>query len=1741
MVGGENWRFLVGFEGPKMKHLLLLLLLQFFFRFTQGQGPGSSIPENARQYFTIPENEEGGYEVGYIDIRPQFTYTFNQDNQIGLRYFSLDSNSGRITSKYNIMIDREDPELRGLRHSTFDLLVLGKSLDASITYPIEISIEILDENDNAPVFPKAEEKLSFKETVQNTTTATGRMISTATDADSGMNGNVTDYKIISGDGPFKLVYDVDIYGDVLIIELTGKLDREMRSSYNFIISASDQGSPPLTGTTRISITIEDVNDNQPVFDPSEYYARVNETDPVNTFIIQVVAKDRDIGPNQDITYSFIETNEYTSQFRIDNTTGEIFTTVETIQCPGARCSIIVNAKDGGDHSFSGRAYVYITVDDTNNHDPIMTIKYNPANNTEFSSINETAKNDAAVAGITITDEDKGVNGQATVRIIAGNELQHFRMKTYGMYAVIFVNGDNVLDREKYPMYNLTLEARDGGSPPRSSIKSLVIKINDINEHAPEFKEKYVIKTIVESLPIGSFVASMVATDLDSGINKKLTYQIVSKIDASRDWFHLNAESGLLTTKSKLHHEIQNIIKLNISVHDGAVYALYDFAEIEIRILDENEPPVFTKSVFDISMDEGNAPGAVVVTASATDNDSGENGTVTYKLDDDLLFRYPSRFQLDQNLGTVTSAETLDREETAMYKFHILAIDGGQVPLTSTATVNLKVLDVNDNFAIFYPKIYYASVMEGEGNIVITTVTATDLDEGDHAEIRYSLVGNDFGKFAVDERLGEVKTTETLNKADRNRYTLTVMARDTFGLGDDTAVIEVTVISPTDFIPTFINAPYKFSIPEDPGDQGSNVGSNIGSVTANAVSQVEYSIVGGDPDNVFTLDKSTGWLKRSKLIDREIHPYFDLRVLATAGDLFVETSVKIIVNDVNDNAPYFDYPVEELYLLEDSPVGHYITRIMATDTDAPGPNSQLSYSLQRNPRNIFGIEPDTGYLYLNKPLKLLELGAQGLDVFEVVVMDNGNPIFSAKQELHVKVIDVNNNTPKFVHSTYEMSLKESTEINFQIRKFEAVDADAGDNGNVVYNITRGNPDKTFGIFPNGMLYVAKELDREMKDLYKISVVAQDRGIEPRSSECNITIHIADENDNQPLFLNSTYDFVVNENKPKGAFVGYVRASDEDMDRNAELSYYLDGIEMDFQIDHQTGEITTLRSFDRESLFDDGYTFTFDAVVKDNGEERLQGVATVRVNILDENDNAPVFREAIYKAYVFENAAIFSNVTVVKADDADSDINQVVTYSIVLGNEEERFKVHQTTGQITVNGILDRETEDFYQLTVRAIDSGKTVRHSATTTVQIFIKDINDNYPLFAQTSLEIKVNEDEMPGVEVAYFTADDIDLGVNGEIRYGLNGVDNNGVFEIDSHTGKIYLLKPLDFEQKQLYRMNVTATDSGSPNLSSYVAFKINIDDINDNAPVFNKTAYMFTVDEETVGSIDQVIAYDADSGKNGEVQFHIAYQDPPGDHFRIVRSSGQLYIDKQVDREIADMFELTVVATDQAVDPSKRLSSEVTVTIIVNDVNDNSPEIISFNAIKVPLNTQRNEFLTTLKATDLDVGVNGQISLQLIQNSVSKFGLESNSGRFYLSQTLSPTPVKYNLEIKASDSGIPKKSSSFDVTVLVTDNNEGPSFQRSVYSGSILENTSVGRSILNVNAVSRKSSSVEYYVTNITLADSGIEVGRYFQIDKTTGELSNALMLDRETMGENFLVEIYAIDVDGSLPRTSFIEVSH
>ncbi|KAK3610123.1 hypothetical protein CHS0354_039903 [Potamilus streckersoni] len=1715
-------------------HIIILLFMQFFIKFSQGQGPGE-VGES--KFFNISENRDPETFIGSIDTRSSYTYSLN-DGTLGTQEFRINQSTGGIFTK--IRLDRES---LNVSQDTFHLLIIGRSTDTSKqSYPVEVSIKILDENDNAPVFPSPSIMIYI---LESSHIGFKEFIPTASDADAGINQEIANYTFISGKGPFKLLYDPDVYGQVLFIQTTGELDRETKDYYEFIIAARDKGVPPLIGQLQVNITIQDANDNPPIFDPSEYFSTVNETDPLGTFVIRVIASDRDLGKNGDVTYNFLEENTVTKQFRIDERTGEIFTATEPLYCvrycgiPSASCNpnsclLTIEAKDGGIPQYTGRAFVYITVIDRNNHDPTITVEYKPDGNTQYSLVNEDAKKGDIVATITAEDQDVGVYGKISiVQIISGNDLRHFVLLSYNGYQsnILQVSGNNLLDRERNSLYNLTIEAADQGSPPRKTLRSIVIYINDVNDHTPGFQFSTYVVTLSELTPVGSFVASCLATDLDSGDNAKLTYIIL--IGNELNWFHIDEETGLVTTQAKLEYEVRSQFVMNISVHDGALKPLYNYTMLSVFILDENDmAPRFEKEYFIITIKEGLPSGSLVIIASAQDNDSGINGTVVYEFNSDVSQKYPSSFNIESSSGRVTTATVLDRELISEYTFRIIARDRAIVPLMSIATVHLKVLDVNDESPRFYPTQYFASVDNGQaGPVRLVQVSAVDRDAGENGQVVYSMVGMDANKFLIDSDTGWVSTISVLNRTVQSKYTLVITAQDKPGLrASNSATVEIVVTSPGDVVPRFLEELVERSITEDTDNQLPAIGSPVYQVTAATSPSnvlVSFAITDGDPNGVFSINASTGWIVRAKKIDREDTSVFKLKVIAKTSTQFNSTLVTIKINDVNDNPPVFTTSSLDADLMENWPVGHGIVRTVAVDKDE-GVNARVTYTLQTNPSDVFAMESDTGLLSLKKPVKLL---TSTLVQLIVTAHDSGTPQLSATHTIILHFQDVNDHTPTFAHSTFETALIESHPVNDKFYELKAYDGDVGKNAEVFYNITRGNEDRAFGIFPDSFLYIAKELDRETKDIYKLTVLATDKGVPPRSSECNVTIYIMDENDNKPIFFNAAYNMSVNENVPLKTYVGKVNASDADMGRNGEISYFLSSAQNDFSIDVETGEIFTAKQFDFELLFETtGRNYiTFDVIAKDNGIRRLQAMTPVKVYIKDVNDNSPQFNRSVYDVSVSEDAAMFTSIAEIRAYDKDTGINALLTYRIVNGNIDDKFEINSFTGQLSrKQGLLDRETEDYYTLSIMATDSGIPIQNSATTIVSITVLDVNDNEPTFDQSAFEAEVPEDTEPGKSIAQFFATDIDLGLNAAITYFISGADDDGTFGIDKHTGKMFLLKKLDYEKKKEYKVNVTAIDSGIPPLSSYTKFRITIRDVNDNAPVFQK-APIFAHIQEGSSQIPDIYAtaIDADSAENQVIRYSILHQEP-GNFFKILPNTGLLYIDSPIDAKDFDLINITVVATDQANQTNRRLSAETVVTIFVDDINNNSPMFISFSSIIIPLNTPRNTYITAIEASDPDRGKNGTVSMTLEPGLYSDlFSLESSSGRLYLVKTLSQISTTFNISVRAQDRGPNPRETIKQFRVIISaDSQNGPVFMNVSYTGNIDENSPKGREILTVKATSLGGNAVEYYLTNITLYDTGEQVDNYFEVEPASGKLYTNVVLDRETMGGKFRVEIYAMD---------------
>ncbi|XP_069781342.1 protocadherin Fat 4 isoform X2 [Narcine bancroftii] len=1689
---------------------VLLVLLSFCWDAASNQ---------LRQVFKIEEELPAETLVGTIVTKPDFTYRFSESHAL----FTINATTGVICT--TTVIDRE-----ALPSDVINIVVLS----SQPTYPTEVRIIVLDVNDNAPVFPEPSIVVSFREDPSG-----GRQVilDTATDADIGSNGvDHRSYRIVQGneEGRFRLDITVNPSGEGAFLHLvsTEGLDRESEPSYQLLVEVEDRGQPRRFGYLQVNVTVQDANDNSPSFSQAHYQASVPESVPVGSSVLQVTATDLDQGANADLVYSVDEG----SPFHMEPLTG-VLTVKEQLDYETKKAySLVIRARDGGSPSLSGRTEATVELLDVNDNEPLVRFRYLPASS-RFAAVDENAPIGTVVALLTVSDADTAANGNISVSILAGNEQMHFSVQRSPVPGLRLIKVARALDRERIPAYNLTVSVCDHGRPMgRSSLASLLIFVNDINDHAPTFERPLYQVHVAEDVPLGSYIGGLRATDGDSGLNAQLRYSVVS--GNRLGWFNISEESGLITSAAALDRETAAQLRLNISARDQGLQPRTSYTTLSITISDVNDQaPTFPQSSYSSAIAEHSPPGTPLVALTAVDKDLGANGTVRFLLGPDTPLRYRQLFRLDPVSGLLTCLAELDREEQADYVLFVQARDKGVPPLSSVAQVDVSLLDLNDNRPTFYPLQYFANIKENEPpGTYITTVSATDPDLGSNGTVSYTITAGDTSRFQIHQRTGVISTRLSLDREERTAYQLQVVATDGGNLRSQTlGIVTITVIDTQDSPPSFSQSSYSFVIFENIA-----IGSLVGMVSASTLdlnTNITYLITSGDQKGMFTIGGSTGQITTASTIDREEMAFYQLKVVASGGTVTGETLVNITVKDLNDNSPHFPHVVESINAVENWGLGHTIFQAEAKDPDE-GINGMVSYSLRQNPKGLFHIDEKTGIVTLNGPL---DINAGSYQV-EALASDMGVPQRSSSLILTIYVHDVNDNAPVFDQLSYEITISEAEPVNSRFFRVQASDKDSGVNGEITYDIIEGNREKRFGIFPDGQLYIKAELDRETQNHYILMVVAADRAVEPLNATVNVTIILEDVNDNRPLFNSTNYVFHFEEEQKAGSSVGYINAVDKDFGFNGEVKYTFETSQLDFELNEVTGALTSRHKFDRESLIKQrgAAVFSFTATASDQGFPKiLQDHATVQVYIMDTNDNVPRFTKDLYLATISESAGNLTQVLRVSASDVDEGNNALVHYYITEGNEENQFRIHGTTGQVTLIGKLDHEATVSYSLTLLAVDLGSDPLTS-TCTLIISVLDENDNTPSFPKAVMHVDALENMRVGELVESATASDSDSGDNAEIQYSITGSNNHGTFSISHNTGSIFLAKKMDFETQSIYHLNITAKDKGRPPRSSTMSVVIHVRDFNDNAPSFPPGDIFKSVTENIpVGtSVLTVVAQDPDADINGELRYCIALQVPRGNHFVIGASDGILRTNAEIDREFSNLFELTIKAIDQAVPLDFRRFALKNITILVTDQNDNAPVFLSQNALVADSALVMGSILTTIRAIDLDEGKNGEVEYELVSGDSDTFMMDRYSGDIRVITSLVPAKLTYQLVVSAVDFGRERRTTSTEMTVILQ-GTDGPVFTQPKYITVLREGEPVGTNVISLKADSPRGSSalLEYYIVSVRCG--GKSVGRLFTIGQQSGIIQTAAVLDREQGPNLYLVDVYAVEKSSDLPRTQKTEV--
>ncbi|XP_055015299.1 protocadherin gamma-A11-like [Boleophthalmus pectinirostris] len=545
----------------------------------------------------------------------------------------------------------------------------------------------------------------------------------------------------------------------------------------------------------------------------------------------------------------------------------------------------------------------------------------------------------------------------------------------------------------------------------------------------------------------------------------------------------------------------------------------------------------------------------------------------------------------------------------------------------------------------------------------------------------------------------------------------------------------------------------------------------------------------------------------------------------------------------------------------------------------------------------------------------------------------------------------------------------------------------------------------------------------------------------------TVEITDINDNPPLFDKQEKRFEISESAFVGSKFMLEKAIDPDVGRNGLQSYTLKPTDnFILKLHDQTDggkkvEMILQKPLDREK--EEIVSLLLTAV--DGGEPQRSGTMLIHITVLDANDNAPVFSQSIYKASIKENAVNGTLITQVSASDADKGSNGEVTY--VIGNSmastSKLFKITEE-GRILLNGYLDYEDAKSHEIDIEATDQGGL---SDSSKVLIEINDINDNSPIIRLISKTDSVVESSPSETVVAVMNVNDPDSEENGKVSCMIN---KNIPFSISSSANNLYNIitdSELDRERDSQYNITVTCSDEGVPSLSSSVTLTLHISDVNDNAPVFDRSSYeAYIVENNSPGlSIFTVKATDADWNQNARVSYILEDSSvngvPVSSYVSVSADSGVIHAVRSFDYEQIKDFRFCVKAQDGGSPP---LSSNVTVKILVQDQNDNAPQVLypvqtggSLVAEMVPRSADVGYLVTKVVAVDVDSGQNAWLSYKLqkaADRALFEVGLQNGEIRT-IRQVTDKDAVKQRLTVIVEDNGQPSRSATVIVNVAVAD----------------------------------------------------------------------------------------------------------
>lgn len=1266
----------------------------------------------------------------------------------------------------------------------------------------QLRIEITDVNDNAPIFNQALYHISIRE---NIPVNSAILTVSAADPDFGTNGAVSYTLSSSARDQFSLNSTSGL------MVLSEPLDYETVPLYQFSISAADHGDPSMTSTTVVTINVENLDDECPVFQ-NDIFVAYHDAGSTGE-LVRVAAFDPDrLSP---VRYSIASVSRNGSSFlSIDPNTGAISRAVNAIPSTG-QYFLNVSASDNG-CLMQRFVPVEIRLDGTDNTRPRFqgdcsaSLDENPPFNTE-------------VVTLQAVDDDEGFYGRITYTLL---DTDFFSIDS--LTGVVRTSRPPAsYDRESTQVLRAGVIVRDSGLLQDYCL--LTVTLLDENDNAPVFATSSYEAYISVDTPVNMPVLNVSAFDADLDANNKdITYSFT----LPSTLFSINSSSGVITPAGPL---TEGRYFVPVMAVNPPPLELASYTTITVSVVSSNFP-VFSITYYSATVCENDLLLGPILTVMASNSPAYEimDGQ-TYDSNRDSVFRLQNN-QILRDSNGIINFEQLGSRKSFIFSVRAINVVGSNM-----VTIEIFVRDADDNPPTVGRTPSFSIAENQPSGTVLGQVLATDPDSGIFNAIAYTLNSpSSYFSVSVDgiitsthsfdyERTGEdlqgilqIRTYNPNQAAIDNETDCTSTPQ-----GNTLAVFWI-ILDQNDEPPQFGRPSYTVDIQENHEVEASVLtfeatDRDLGDTSTS----LHYSIISGNVNGTFAVAGNMLVLK-SRLNSQRLSTY-NLVVTVTDGVHYgllcpdCTASIQIRVADADNTPPYFERPNYSAEISENAAVGTTVVSVSALDPDS----SSIRYSLSTNVWNLLSISAN-GVVTVSGNLNREDY-QDGLLSFQVFAVSSN----LSSSTVNLALLDVNDCAPRF-DSVFAGSVTENIAPGRQgvfVVQVHAADLDKGENGTVTYSLESGT-EHGFSIDSmSGNITALVEFDREVQSIYRLRVSASDRGQPPLTSTTIVTVEIGDVNDNRPFFPFPFMFVRVFESNGAGNHVFDVPAIDLDDGSNAQITYTLVSTTLErFSLNRSTGALTTSGTLDYEN----STHRSSDLVISIRDQDSSSDVrGNVSVVLLDRNDNPPRLVSATYNTdlgvdhVIHENIAPGPTWATVSVTDDDEGTNGKLVFSILGGNGD--FEINDR-GEVRTTRFLDYEAVQAYNLTVEVRDEGLPP-NMLSVPLSFQVGDINDNVPVFQNPVYQLRVTENNPANPSLIQLRADDPDSGRGGVVdSYRIVSGNAGGVFALDSTTGVFGTTMPLDREVRDGYTIVVSADDSGANPLTGTAEIKVRVEDVDDN-----------------------------------------------------------------------------------------------------------------------------------------------------------------------------------------------------------------------------------------------------------------------------------------------------------------------